>query len=134
MTSPTHEEHDMNGKLICALAMIASSAPAFADHGRRHDGVDTRQQQLEQRIEQGRRSGDLTRHEYARLRNDLRLIARDEHAFRADGHLSQRERQHLHARLETLARAVRYERHDNEQRGDQRHGYYNDGHYADRRF
>ena len=124
----------MNKKMICALAMIAASAPAFADHDRRHDGINARQQQLEQRIEQGRRSGELTRFEYRRLQNEMRRIARDEHAFRADGHLSQPERQHLHARLDALARAVRYERHDDEQRGDQRYGYYNDGQYADRRF
>ena len=121
----------MNKKLICALAMIAAATPAFADHRGHDDGIDARQSRIEQRMEQGRRSGDLTRNEYVRLRNEMRHIARDEHAFRADGHLSQRERQNLNARLDAVARAVRYERHD----GERRHGsYYNDGHYADRRF
>jgi hypothetical protein len=120
----------MNKKLICALAMIAASAPAFADHGRHHDdGIDARQSRIEQRMEQGRRSGELTRNEYVRLRNELRHIARDEHAFRADGHLSHRERQNLNARLDAVAQAVRYEVRD----GERRAPHYNDYH-ADRRF
>jgi hypothetical protein len=116
-------------KLICAVAMIAAT-PAFADHQSRESGIDERQHRLEQRIEHGRRSGEITRHEYRRLTQELRFIARDEHAFRADGHLSPRERQALHARLDNVARAVYRESRD----GERRHGYYNDGHYADRRF
>lgn len=117
--------------LMCALAMVAA-VPAFADHQPRDAGINEKQHRLEQRLEHGRRSGDLTRHEYRRLAHELRLIARDEHAFLADGHLSARERHHLHARLDDVSRAMRYERHDAERR--QGHGSYNDGHYADRRF
>ena len=123
----------MNKKLICALAMIAASAPAFADHGRHddsmRDGIDARQSRIEQRMEQGRRSGELTRSEYVRLRNEMRHIRRDEQYFRGDGHLSQRERQNLHARLDAVAQAVRYEVRD----GERRAPHYNDYH-ADRRF
>ena len=116
--------------LLATLALIAASAPAFADHQPRDGSIDERQYRLEQRIEHGRRSGELTRHEYRRLQHELRLVARDEHVFRADGHLSPGERHHLHARLDAISRAIRVEAHD----GDRRHGYYNDGHYAGRRF
>jgi hypothetical protein len=116
-------------QLICAAAMIAAT-PAFADHPSRDGGIDERQYRLEQRVEQGRRSGEITRQEYRHLAQELRLIARDEHAFRADGFLSPRERQVLHARLDEVSRAVYRESHD----GQRRYGYYNDGHYADRRF
>jgi hypothetical protein len=123
----------MNKKLICALAMIGASTPVFADHGRHEDSmrdsIDARQSRIEQRMEQGRRSGELTRNEYVRLRNEMRHIARDEHAFRADGHLSPRERQNLNARLDVVAQAVRYEVRDGERRGQP----YND-HHADRRY
>jgi hypothetical protein len=114
---------------MCALAMIAATTPALADHGTRGDGIGERQYRLEQRIEEGRRSGELTHNEYRRLQHEMRLIARDEHAFRADGHLSPREWQHLNARLDGLAREVYYQKHDGERRGP----YYNDRR-ADRRF
>ena len=117
-------------KLLSAFALIALSAPALADHDRRDSNVNERQYRLEQRVEHGRRTGELTRHEYRRLQHELRLIARDEHAYRADGRLSPGERHHLHARLDAVARAVRHEIRD----GERRYGHYNDRHYADRRF
>jgi hypothetical protein len=120
----------MTKKLMCALALMAAATPALADHGRHDDGINERQHRLEQRIEDGRRSGQLTRHEYARLRHELGLIARDEHAFRGDGRLSGGERQHLHARLDALTRAVSFEKRDGERRGS----YYYSGPRADRRF
>jgi hypothetical protein len=119
----------MNKKLFCALAMIAATTPALADQRGYDGGIDARQSQIEQRMEQGRRSGELTRNEYVRLRNEMRLIARDEHTFRADGRLSQRERQNLDTRLDAVARAVRYEVRDGERRAPS----YND-HRVDRRF
>jgi hypothetical protein len=124
----------MNKKLICALVMAAAAAPAFADFRGQNDGIDERQSRLEQRIEQGRRSGELTRNEYGRLRNELRLIARDEHAYRADGYLSQREWQYLNTRLDAVSREVAYERRDAERRGPSHGGpSYND-YRTDRRF
>ena len=121
-------------KLMCALAMAAAAAPAFADHRNHSDGIDERQHRLEQRIEQGRRSGELTRQEYRGLTHEMRLIARDERAFRADGHLSQREWQNLNARLDGLAQRVAFEKRDGERRGPYSNGpSYND-YRADRRF
>ena len=119
----------MTKKLMCALAMIAATGPALADHRGHDDRFDERQQRLEQRIEHGRRTGELTRHEYGRLRHELRLIARDEHAFRADGRLSSRERRHLDARLDAVSRAVYHEVRDGERRAPHYNGYRADGRY-----
>ena len=121
-------------KVLCALAMVAAAAPAFADRRNHADGIDERQHRLEQRIDQGRRSGELTRHEHGRLTHELRLIARDERAFRADGHLSRREWQNLNARLDGLSQRVAFEKRDGERRGPYASSpSYND-HRADRRF
>jgi hypothetical protein len=115
--------------IVCALALLAASAPALADHRGDAERIGERRYRLEQRIEQGRRSGELTRHEYGRLRSELRLIARDEHAYRADGYLSRPERRYLLARLDAVSRAVYREKRDRERWAP----YYND-HRADRRF
>jgi hypothetical protein len=112
----------MMKKLICALAMAAATAPALAEYRNYDNGIGERLSRLEQRIERGRHSGELTRYEYRRLRNEMRLIARDDYAFRADGRLSHRERQNLQARLDAVSRAVYYELRD----GDRRAPHYND--------
>ena len=125
----------MTKQLFCALAMIAAAAPALADHPRHGDGIDERQYRLQQRIEHGRAAGDLTRHEYRRLRYELHMIGRDERAYRSDGYLSRREHDYLNARLDALAREVYHERRDVQRRGSPHYSgpHYND-HHADRRF
>ena len=113
-----------------ALAVIlCGAAPAMANHGPRDASVNQRQHLVEQRIEQGLRSGELTRREYRRLQHEAHEIARLEHAFRADGRLSERERGELHARLDRLGREVYRENHD----GERRHGSYNRDYHAERR-
>jgi hypothetical protein len=115
---------------LSITAMLAVSAPAMANPGWSDPGVDQRQERLAQRIERGRRSGELSPPEYRRLRLALRDIARDEHHFMADGRLSPRERNNLHARLDHLARAVHAQRHDL----DGRYGSYNGPAYPGRRY
>ena len=103
------------------VALLMSAAPAFADHGFGDPRIDERQIRLEQRLEQGWRSGELTRREYRRLQYELREIGRAERFFLSDGYLSPRERGELHARLEALSREIYLERHDVERR----YGSYN---------
>jgi hypothetical protein len=124
----------MKTKLITAITLIAAAAPAFADYRAPVDPIDARQYQLEQRIEQGRASGALTPQEYGRLRREMRQIARDEQAYRADGRFSQREWQYLNARLDTLSRDVYAETRDGDRRGPYAGApHYND-YRADRRY
>ncbi|HYH41355.1 MAG TPA: hypothetical protein VD867_05190 [Burkholderiales bacterium] len=113
-----------------ALAVcLCGFGPAMANHGPRDSSVNQRQHLVEQRIEQGMRAGELTRREYRRLQHEAREIGQLEHAFRADGRLSERERGELHARLDRLAREVYREKHD----GERRYGSYNRDYHADRR-
>jgi len=116
--------------LVTSLVTLLAAAPALAGHGPRDASINQRQHALEQRIEQGRRSGELTPREYQRLRVQAREIERAEHEFRSDGRLSARERGELNARLDRLARVVYREKHDGERLG----GSYNRGYPTDRRF
>jgi hypothetical protein len=115
---------------LSITALLALSAPAMANHGWSDPVIDQRQERLADRIERGWRSGELSPPEYRRLRQELRDIQRDEHHFVADGRLTLRERDHLQARLDHLARTVRVQLHD----GDRRYGSYNAPAYPDRRY
>jgi hypothetical protein len=115
---------------IAAIALLAATAPAFAAHDFTDARVSQRQHELERRIEQGWRSGELTRPEYRRLHRALREVDRAEHYYSSDGGLSPRERRALHAQLDEVAREIYRQKHDVE-RG---HRFYNDDHYAGRRY
>jgi uncharacterized membrane protein len=133
MHSRAFEFQEATMKALIGLsitAMLAMTAPAMANSVWSDPGIDQRQERLAQRIERGRRSGELSPPEYRRLRQTLRDIARDERHFIADGRLSRRERDHLHARLDHLARAVYAQRHD----FDGRYGSYNAPAYPGRRY
>ncbi len=110
-------------KLIGAsmAVLLFGAMPAIADHGQRDAGVHERQHRIEQRIEQGVRTGELSPREFHRLQHELREIQRTEYYFRADGHFSGREREELHARLDHLSRDVYRQKHD----GERRYGSYN---------
>ena len=111
-----------------AFALLMSAAgPGVASHGG-DPGIDQRQHRLERRIEQGWRSGELTRREYRRLQHEARDIERMEHFFRSDGWLSPRDRHELHARLDHLAREIYREKHDSEHRSGGQH--YQPHHYG----
>ena len=80
--------------------------------------INQRQARLDQRIDQGVRSGQLTRREADRLRDEYREIARIENRYRRGG-LSNWERNDLDRRFDRLAMQIRYERRD----GDRRYSY-----------
>jgi len=119
-------------RYICAglFTLVAAATPAFANQGSLDGGLNEREYRLEQRIQHGWRSGELSRQEYRRLNYELREIERAERYFKSDGFLSQRELGELHARLDGLSRAVYRETRDL----DRRHGPYNYDYRADRRY
>jgi hypothetical protein len=88
--------------------------------------IDRRQEQLDRRIDQGVRSGQLTRAEAARLRAEFDDLARMEAAYRRDG-LTLAEREALDERFDRLATRIRIERRDD----DRRYGRWDDD---DRRY
>ena len=73
--------------------------------------INQRQAQLDRRIDQGLRSGQLTRQEAYRLRGEFQTIARLETRYRVNG-LSQWERADLDRRFDVLSDRVRLERSD----------------------
>jgi len=98
--------------LLAAMFVLGASAVSMA--GSR--GIDRRQHREQQRINQGIRSGELTRMEARRLQAGLLRIRRDERRARADGRLSQRERARLHRELSRESRSIYRQTHDGQDR------------------
>ena len=116
-------------RLAAAVIAFGASTPiVFAHpspHGHPHQSdhhpgreasINERQYMQQRRIEEGFRSGELTRREARRLEAELAVIRRKEHAFRSDGHLDRMERRELHSDLDRLSRLIAQERHDRQAR------------------
>ena len=107
-------------RALLALAALATVAAApLAAQAAPWQSVNQRQANLEHRIDQGIRSGQITRPEAARLRGEFRSISRLEASYRRSNGLSMRERADLDARFDRLSRQIMAEKHD---RHDRRHG------------
>lgn len=106
-------------RTLLALAALATVAAApLAAQAAPWQTINQRQANLEQRINQGVRSGDLTRREADRLRGEFRSISRLEANYRRSNGLSARERADLDARFDRLSRQIKVERHDRQDRPD----------------
>lgn len=94
-------------------AAIAASAPHFASYQGGWQSINARQAKLDARINQGIRSGSLTRAEAVRLRAQLRDLGRLEARYRATRPgLTLAERRDLDRRFDALSARIRIEKHD----------------------
>lgn len=117
------------GASALSLAAGAAQAQGWNNGGGRWMSINERQAQLDRRIDQGIRRGDLDRREAMRLRAEFRQIARMEARYRQNG-LSNWERADLDRRFDRLAAQIRWERRDNQY--GQGYGYGRDyGHSYD---
>lgn len=78
--------------------------------------INQRQANLDRRIDQGLRTGKITRAEAYRLRADFRTLARLESRYRVNG-LSNWERADLDRRFDTLSVRIRVEANDSNRYG-----------------
>jgi len=75
-----------------------------------------RQDQQQQRIQQGWRSGDLNRNEVRRLEGEQRQIRQERRQYAADGHIDRYERADLRRDINWADRHIYNERHDGNRR------------------
>lgn len=101
------------GASALSLAAGAAQAQNWNGPNGRWMSINERQAQLDRRIDQGVRSGQLNRREAVRLRTEFRQIARMENHYRQNG-LSNWERADLDRRFDRLAAQIRWERRDNQ--------------------
>ena len=75
---------------------------------------------LDERIQRGLQTGQLTRGEARRLQARLHQVVQMERQFLRDGRLSQWERTELDRRFDQLRTEIRFERRDDDRRFDDR--------------
>ena len=94
--------------LVTLMGLMGTAAMAESISGR----VDY----AHRRIEHGIRSGQLTREEAHRLKEEFRRVLNDERRMASDGHLDHRERERLNHELDRLERHISYLKHNDERR------------------
>ena len=116
--------------LTAVGAGVATAQPYGYAYGQRYErpydrtyerdgqwmSINERQARLDRRIDRGLRTGELTRNEAWRLRNEFRRIAYLESRYRMNG-LSAWERADLDRRFDALSAQIRFERRDGDRYG-----------------
>lgn len=98
--------------LVAVIFVLGASAVSMA--GPR--GINARQHREQQRINQGIRSGELTRREAIRAQAGLARIRINERFARSDGYLSPSERARLERQLNHESRYIYRQKHDGQDR------------------
>ncbi|MFO1326411.1 MAG: hypothetical protein U1F56_03555 [Rubrivivax sp.] len=102
--------------LLIASGTFAAFAQTPPAPGASTPGVDARQQRQEQRIEQGKASGELTKREAHRLERQQKRIDRAEAKAKADGTVTAGERAKLQGMQDNASRNIRHQKHDRQHR------------------
>lgn len=98
--------------MVTAIVLAVTSANA----GTRDPGVNARQDNQRSRIQQGVRSGELTRRETRRVADTQRDIRQLERAYQSDGTLTGAERRDLHHEQNQASRQIHRQKHDDQDR------------------
>ena len=98
--------------VVCAVFVFGTIATGYAEQGDWRGGIRSRIQESRQKIEQGIEKGALNRHEADKLNAELGAILNKIDRMKADGYLSERERDSVKIDLDRLDRDIFKEKHD----------------------
>ena len=96
------------GALLLAVTLTSGVANATTTTSR----IDKRQANQQERIDQGVKSGELTRKEAARLQKGQQHVDRMESRAMADGKMTPRERQRIERAQDEQSKKIYREKHD----------------------
>jgi CRISPR/Cas system-associated endoribonuclease Cas2 len=101
--------------IISVLSLIALTSTASAYDGQSE--IDRREWLQEQRIQNARRSGELTRSEYRQLEAEQARVRQMERNALRDGHIDRHESAQIRRAQNEASRHIYQESHDGERRG-----------------
>lgn len=101
---------------LTLIVSMVLGLSAIAEAGTRDPGVNARQQNQRARMQQGVRSGELTRHETRRVAESQRDVRQLERAYKSDGSLTTAERRDLHHEQNQASRQIHRQKHDAQDR------------------
>lgn len=110
--------------LIATAALAAVSATAFAQatepgmptRGTNTPLIDKHEASQQDRIKQGKQSGELTKHEARRLRAEQKAIDRKQQRAAADGTVTAAERQRIRKMQDRASQDIYKQKHDANER------------------
>jgi hypothetical protein len=97
---------------VAAIAVVFTGLGSESFAGTRDPGVNARQQNQRERIQQGVRSGELTRRETRKAVETQRDVRQLERAYKSDGKLTAGERADLHHEQNQASRQIYRQKHD----------------------
>ncbi len=100
--------------VTAALALIATTSVASAYD--RQGEIDRRESRQEQRIQQGIRSGEITRHEARQLEAEQARIRQLERNAQRDGHIDRYEAARIREAQNAASHHIRQEANDGDRR------------------
>jgi hypothetical protein len=99
--------------MLTFVGVFAVVNASYADTRRTRDpGVNARQHNQRDRIQQGARSGELTRRETGKLVHEQREVRQLEREYKSDGKLTGAERRDLHQEQNEASRHIYDQKHD----------------------
>lgn len=103
---------------VFALAgvLLTATTMLYAEPGTHTPGAAARQHNQTHRINQGVKSGELSKEEAQGLREDKRDIRQQKRAAKSDGTVTGQERKDLHKSLNESSQNIYEEKHDAEKR------------------
>lgn len=104
--------------VLMLVGVMGVASLSQAADGVRDPGVNARQHNQHQRVRQGVRSGELTRHETRNLASEQRDIRQLERAYKSDGELTRAERVDLRHEQNQASREIYKQKHDDARRGE----------------
>ena len=107
----------MNIKIFGGLLVATLAITSIAQAQTHTPVINHREHRQDRRINQGVRSGELTRNEAHHLRTDERNISRDKRMAKADGRVTRNERTHLRREENRTSRAIYRNKHNDRVRG-----------------
>lgn len=113
--------------VICAVFVFGTITTGYAEQGDWRGGIRSRIQESKQKIEQGIEQGTLNRYEADKLNTELGSILNQIDRMKADGYLSQGERDRINNNLDKLDRDIFKEKHDTVSPGRAEHGDWRGG-------
>lgn len=102
--------------LIATCSVLGPCLVHADQRGTRDPRINARQQVQRERIQQGVRSGELTRREAHSAREDQRDIRQLERAYKSDGTLTRGERRDLTHEQNQASRQIYRDKHDAQER------------------
>jgi hypothetical protein len=103
-----------NVKAVVIAVTFAFAGSAFAQTAT--PGIDKRQANQEKRIDQGVKSGELTKREANRLEKREDKLQKDKEKAQADGVVTKKERRQLNREANRDSKAISRQKHDAQKR------------------